>query len=50
MRPILAVGKIGIAPGELCVPNAVAIDRNTNHIYFQRGIYSITYLHILRWR
>ena len=33
MRPILAVGKTGKAPGELCCPRAVAIDRNTNNIY-----------------
>ena len=33
MRPILAVGKTGKAPGELCCPRAVAIGRNTNNIY-----------------
>ena len=33
MRPIVAVGKKGQAPGELCVPHGVAIDENTNLIY-----------------
>ena len=37
MRPILAVGKKGEAPGELCYPHAVAIDRNTNNIYVTMG-------------
>ena len=33
MRPIVAVGKKGVAPGELCYPHGVAIDENTNMIY-----------------
>ena len=33
MRPIVAVGKTGIAPGELLDPYGVAIDENTNLIY-----------------
>ena len=33
MRPIVAVGNKGQASGELYYPNAVAIDRNSNHIY-----------------
>ena len=33
MRPIVAVGKRGQAPGELWYPNTVAIDRSSNHIY-----------------
>ena len=37
MRPILAVGKKGKAPGELYYPYAVAIDRNTNNIYVTEG-------------
>ena len=37
MRPIVAVGKRGKAPGELYCPNAVAIDRNSNHIYAAEG-------------
>ena len=37
MRPIVAVGKRGRAPGELWNPNAVAIDRNSNHIYVTEG-------------
>ena len=37
MRPILAVGKEGKAPGELWYPKAVAIDRNTNNIYVTEG-------------
>ena len=37
MRPIVAVGKRGKAPGELWVSNAVAIDRNSNHIYVTEG-------------
>ena len=37
MRPIAAVGKKGKAPGELYYPNAVAIDRNSNHIYVTEG-------------
>ena len=28
MRPVVAVGKIGTAPGELYCPNAVAVDPN----------------------
>ena len=37
MRPIVAVGKEGKAPGELWCPNAVAIDRNSNYIYVAEG-------------
>ena len=37
MRPMVAVGKEGNAPGELWYPNAVAIDRNSNHIYVAEG-------------
>ena len=33
MRPIVAVGKKGQAPGELWYPQGVAIDENTNLIY-----------------
>ena len=33
MRPIVAVGKKGITPGELWVPFGVAVDENTNLIY-----------------
>ena len=33
MRPIVAVGKKGHAPGELWNPNGVAIDENTDLIY-----------------
>ena len=33
MRPIVAVGKKGQAPGELSFPQGVAIDENTNMIY-----------------
>ena len=33
MRPIVAVGKEGLAPGELWSPWGVAIDENTNLIY-----------------
>ena len=37
MRPIVAVGRQGKAPGELWYPNTVAIDRNSNHIYVAEG-------------
>ena len=37
MRPIVAVGKKGKDPGELHNPSAVAIDRNSNHIYVAEG-------------
>ena len=37
MRPIVAVGKIGHAPGELWYPKGVAIDENTNLIYVAEG-------------
>ena len=33
MRPIIAVGELGQAPGELYSPQGVAIDENTNLIY-----------------
>ena len=33
MRPIVAVGKEGKAPGELWNPHGVAVDENTNQIY-----------------
>ena len=37
MRPIVAVGKKGKAPGELWYHNGVAIDENTNLIYVAEG-------------
>ena len=37
MRPIVAVGKRGKAPGKLWTPQAVAIDSNTNNIYVTEG-------------
>ena len=37
MRPIVAVGKKGKAPGELWYPNTVAIDSNTNRVYVTEG-------------
>ena len=37
MRPIVAVGKEGQAPGELMNPWGVAIDENTNLIYIAEG-------------
>ena len=37
MRPIVAVGKEGQAPGELWYPWGVAIDENTNLIYIAEG-------------
>ena len=40
MRPIVAVGKKGQAPGELRYPNGVAIDENTNLIYVAEGFNS----------
>ena len=38
MRPIVAVGKEGKAPGELHDPYGVAIDENTNLIYVTEGL------------
>ena len=38
MRPIVAVGKEGQAPGELWYPNGVAIDENTNLVYIAEGL------------
>ena len=38
MRPIVAVGKQGHAPGELLIPQGVAIDENTNLIYVAEGL------------
>ena len=38
MRPIVAVGKRGHAPGELWNPRGVAIDENTNLIYVAEGL------------
>ena len=38
MRPIVAVGKKGKAPGELWNPHGVAIDENTNLIYVAEGL------------
>ena len=38
MRPIVAVGKQGQAPGELWCPRGVAIDENTNLIYVAEGL------------
>ena len=38
MRPIVAVGKSGQAPGELWNPYGVAIDENTNLIYIAEGL------------
>ena len=40
MRPIVAVGKEGHAPGELWNPKGVAIDENTNVIYVAEGFRS----------
>ena len=37
MRPIVAAGKRGRAPGELWSPHAVAIDSITNYIYVTEG-------------
>ena len=37
MRPIVAIGKSGLAPGELRNPYGVAIDENTNLIYVADG-------------
>ena len=36
MRPVVAVGKVGTAPGELYYPNAVAVDSN-NRIFVAEG-------------
>ena len=38
MRPIVAVGKKGQAPGELLNPCGVVIDENTNLIYVAEGL------------
>ena len=38
MRPIVAVGKEGRAPGELWNPRGVAIDENSNLIYVAEGL------------
>ena len=38
MRPIVAVGKEGQAPGELWNPRSVAIDENSNLIYVAEGL------------
>ena len=38
MRPIVAVGKKGQAPGDLWDPCGVAIDENTNLIYIAEGL------------
>ena len=38
MRPIVAVGKRGQAPGELDDPYGVAIDENSNLIYVAEGV------------
>ena len=38
MRPIVAVGKRGQAPGELWNPRGIAIDENTNLIYVAEGL------------
>ena len=38
MRPIVAVGKEGKAPGELWNPRGVAIDENTNLIFVAEGL------------
>ena len=37
MRPIVTVGKRGVAPGELWNPNGIAVDENTNLIYIAEG-------------
>ena len=37
MRPIVATGKGGLAPGEIWNPHGVAIDENTNLIYVAEG-------------
>ena len=39
MRPVVAVGKSGRAPGELYNPNGVAVDSN-NRIFVSEGIAS----------
>ena len=41
MRPIVAVGEKGLAPGELWDPNGVAIDENTNMIYVTEWLGSL---------
>ena len=43
MRPIVAAGKRGKAPGELWYPKGVAIDSNTNNIYVAEGDTSSDY-------
>ena len=37
MRAVVAVGKRGRAPGELCYPNGIAIETNSNQIYVTEG-------------
>ena len=37
MRAVVAVGRIGIAPGELYYPNGIAIETNSNQIYIAEG-------------
>ena len=41
MRPVVAVGKKGKAPGELYYPHVVAIERNSNQIYVAEAGYSL---------
>ena len=38
LRPVVSVGKEGLAPGELWHPRGVAIDENTNMIYVAEGL------------
>ena len=44
MRPVVAVGKLGKAPGELFYPEAVAIDSN-DRIFITEGHYSNSFSH-----
>ena len=41
MRPIVAVGKKGRAPGELWYPQGVAIDEDTNRIYVAESCFPL---------
>ena len=37
LRAVVAVGKRGTDPGELCYPNGIAIEANSNQIYIAEG-------------
>ena len=52
MRPVVAVGKVGTAPGELYCPNAVVIDSNYRIFVAEGSVISFThtYLCVLRER